>query len=81
MIRGSEDAPLSPLDEEIETLLSRLAALQSTEPAPEQRPIREVAIDALKERLKMLSRKCTDRVCRIRTIEEVRRAVGGPEEA
>lgn len=70
-----EEEPLSPIDQEIETLLGRLASFESRSPSPEERPVVEVAIKAIRDRLKVLSRKCTDETCRIRVIEEVRRAV------
>ena len=71
----SEDRPLSPLDAEIQLLLDRLAALETREVDPVTAPIRDVAVDAIRARLKALSRKCTDRTCSIRTIEKVRKAV------
>jgi hypothetical protein len=72
-----EGEPLSPLDAEIETLLTRLAALESQAPSEEERSIREIAVKAIKERLAELSRKCTDRTCRIRVIREARKAAEG----
>jgi hypothetical protein len=74
-MRRFEDEPLSPLDQEIETLLERLAAFEANPPTPDERPVVEVAIKAIRDRLKVLSRKCTDDTCRIRVIQEVRKAV------
>ena len=71
-----EEEPLSPLDAEIELLLQRLAALTEAPPTPEQAPIREVAVKALRDRLRELSRKCDDRTCRIRTVRDVQVALG-----
>ena len=71
-----EEAPLSPLDDEIDTLLGRLTALTTSPPTPEQAPIREVAIKALRDRLRELSRKCDDSTCRVRTIQNVKKALG-----
>ena len=71
-----EEAPLSPLDEEIDILLQRLTALTATPPTPQEAPIREVAIRALRDRLRELSRKCDDSTCRVRTIRDVRKALG-----
>ncbi len=72
MTGDPEDTPLSPLDEEIETLLGRLAALEARTPTPDEAPVREVAMRAIRDRLRRLSRKCTDRTCRIRTLERIR---------
>ncbi len=74
-MRRFEDEPMSPLDQEIETLLDRLATFQASTPDADERPVVEVAIKAIRDRLKVLSRKCTDDTCRIRVIEEVRKAV------
>lgn len=71
-----EGEPLSPLDQEIETLLRRLAALEARTPSEEERPVHEIAVGALRDRLRELSRRCTDRTCRIRVIEEVRKRTG-----
>ncbi len=71
-----EEAPLSPLDEEIDLLLGRLSALTAAPPTPEEAPIREVAVKALRDRLRDLSRKCRDSTCRVRTIRNVRKALG-----
>lgn len=71
-----EDAPLSGIDAEIEVLLRRLAALEVRAPDEREHSIREIAIAAIKERLRILSRTCTDKTCRIRVLEEVRRHVG-----
>jgi hypothetical protein len=70
-----DEKPLSPLDAEIETLLSRLAALQARSAEPEEESIRDVALKAIRDRLRELSRKCTDTTCRIRTIDQIRRAL------
>ena len=70
-----EDKPLSPIDEEIATLLERLAAFKARTPTSDEASVVEVAIHAIHERLKVLSRKCTDDTCRIRVIEEMRQAV------
>lgn len=77
-MNASEDRPLSPLDAEIEVLLARLAALESREPTPAELPIREVAIAAIRERLRELSRKCTDATCRVRIVRDARAAAGDP---
>lgn len=75
-----EDAPLSGIDAEIEVLLRRLAALEVRAPDEREHSIREIAIAAIKERLRILSRTCTDKTCRIRVLEEVRRHVGPPSD-
>ena len=72
---SADEPPLSPLDLEIETLLTRLTALQERAAEPVEEPIREVALGAIRGRLRELSRKCTDSTCRIRTIDRVRRAL------
>jgi hypothetical protein len=69
-----DDVPLSPLDAEIEMLLDRLAALRAREPAPDEASIREVALLALRERLRELSRRCTDSTCRVRVVKRAREA-------
>jgi hypothetical protein len=74
-----EEPPLSPLDEEIETLLHRLAALIETTPGRDEAAIREVAIAALTDRIRELSRKCTDSTCRIRVFREARKMLGEEE--
>ncbi|MCU0725477.1 MAG: hypothetical protein MUE73_06770 [Planctomycetes bacterium] len=71
-----EDEPLSPLDAEIELLLGRLAALETREATPEEAPIRQVAIDAIRERLRQLARRCTDKTCRVRIVSDARKAAG-----
>jgi hypothetical protein len=73
--RDPEASPRSPLDAEIQLLLDRLSALQTREVDQDEEPIRDVAVDAIRARLRELSRKCTDQTCSIRTIEEVRKAV------
>jgi hypothetical protein len=75
-VNPTEDEPLSSLDVEIEVLLERLAALEARVPSPEESSIREVAIAAIRERLRELSRKCTDRTCRIRIVRGARAAAG-----
>ena len=75
-----EDPPLSPLDEEIETLLRRLAALEASPPEPFQRAIHEVACQAIRDRLRDLSRKCSDRTCRIRVIQAAQEASETPRQ-
>ncbi len=72
---SADETPLSPLDLEIETLLTRLTALQVKATEPVEEPIREVALNAIRDRLRDLSRKCTDSTCRIRTIDRIRRAL------
>ena len=74
-----EEEPLSRVDEEIETLLDRLSAFQARTPDPDEAPVVEVAIKAIRDRLRALSRKCTDDTCRIRVIEEMRKAVDGDD--
>ena len=73
----SEDRPLSPLDEEIEMLLRRLSSLMAAPPDPHQEAIRDVMMKAIRDRLRSLSRKCTDKTCRIRIIEKAREAARG----
>jgi hypothetical protein len=73
---SDEDRPLSPLDAEIELLLGRLAALEAREATPEEAPIRRVAVDAIRERLRQLSRQCTDKTCRVRIVTDVRKVAG-----
>jgi hypothetical protein len=70
------DSPLSPVDAEIEMLLRRLASIQSAPPDPHREAIQAVMVKAIRDRLRLLSRKCTDRTCRIRIIEEARNAAG-----
>jgi hypothetical protein len=72
----TDDKPLSTIDLEIETMLDRLAALEARAPTDSERAIQEVAMDALRHRIRELSRKCTDRTCRVRVLrraEEVAR--------
>ena len=71
----TEDAPRSPLDAEIQLLLDRLALLEAKEVTPDEAPVRDVAVRAVRERLRELSRKCTDETCSIRIIEQVRKVV------
>ena len=75
-----EDTPRSPLDERIGLLLDRLAALETKSVTPDEEPIRAVAVQALRDRLRELSRKCTDKTCSIRIIEQVRKVVQPEEE-
>lgn len=72
----TEDEPLSPIDAEIEVLLSRLTALDAREPTEAERPIQEVAIAALRRRIRALSRKCTDSVCRVRILTRAEEIAG-----
>jgi hypothetical protein len=75
-VNRTEDLPLSPLDAEIELLLTRLSALEARAPAPDETSIREVAVTAIRERLRELARKCTDRPCRVRIVRDARAAAG-----
>lgn len=68
-----EGEPLSPLDAEIETLLRRLSALETRTPDDDEQAVHEIAVRAIRTRLAELSRKCTDRTCRIRVIEAARK--------
>ena len=71
----SEETTRSPLDARIQLLLDRLAALESKEVDRDEEPIREVAVKAIRDRLRELSRKCTDKTCSIRTVEQIRKVV------
>lgn len=74
-----EDTPLSPIDSEIELLLRRLASIQASPPDPNREAIQAVMVKAIRDRLRVLSRRCTDRTCRIRIMEEARTAAGEEE--
>jgi hypothetical protein len=75
-VTDTRDEPLSPLDAEIELLLDRLSALEAREATPDEAPIRQVALDAIRARLRDLSRRCNDKTCRVRISAGARKAAG-----